>query len=148
MRRLAGHALFARSFTSSVAVVLALCTAASAQDAKGSPAHIKAATSAVDQNWIKTNTATSKDWPTVGLDYAETRFSKLNQINAENVKRLGLAWSASLESSRGIEATPIVVDGIMYVSAPWSVVHGSRTPSSTTTTPTRSPARRGSPTAG
>ena len=123
MRRLAGHALFARSFTSSVAVGLALCTAASAQDAKGSPAHIKAATSAVDQNWIKANTATSKDWPTVGLDYAETRFSKLNQINAENVKRLGLAWSASLESSRGIEATPIVVDGIMYVSAPWSVVH-------------------------
>ena len=34
----------------------------------------------------------SRDWPTVGLDYAETRFSKLNQINADNVKDLGLVW--------------------------------------------------------
>ncbi|HEX9326192.1 MAG TPA: PQQ-dependent dehydrogenase, methanol/ethanol family [Reyranella sp.] len=94
-----------------------------AQDAKGSAAHIKAVTSAIDGNWIKNNAATSKDWPAVGLDFGETRFSKLDQINAGNVKNLGLAWSYSLESARGVEATPIVVDGIMYVSAPWSVVH-------------------------
>ena len=85
-----------------------------AECAKGSPEHIKAVTSAVDGASIKANTATSKDWPTVGLDYAETRFSKLNQINADNVKKLGLVWSYKLESSRGVEATPIVVDGIMY----------------------------------
>ena len=72
---------------------------------KGSPDHIKAATSAVDANFIKTNTSTSKDWPTIGLDYAETRFSKLNQINAGNVKDLGLKWTYSLESIRGVEAT-------------------------------------------
>ena len=65
----------------------------------------------------------SKDWPAVGLDFGETRFSKLDQINTGNVKNLGLAWSYDLESARGVEATPIVVDGIMYVSAPWSVVH-------------------------
>ncbi len=65
----------------------------------------------------------SRDWPTVGLDYAETRFSKLNQINTDNVRDLGLVWSYNLESSRGIEATPLVVDGIMYQSAPWNVVH-------------------------
>ena len=94
-----------------------------AQDAKGSAAHIKAVTSAVDGNWIKNNAATSKDWPAVGLDFGETRFSKLDQINTGNVKNLGLAWSYDLESARGVEATPIVVDGIMYVSAPWSVVH-------------------------
>ncbi len=90
---------------------------------KGSPAHIKAATSAVDANFIKANTPTSKDWPTIGLDYAETRFSKLNQIDAGNVKNLGLKWTYNLESVRGVEATPLVVDGIMYVSASWSVVH-------------------------
>jgi hypothetical protein len=39
---------------------------------KGSAGHIKAVTSAVDANFIKANTPTSKDWPTVGLDYAET----------------------------------------------------------------------------
>jgi quinohemoprotein ethanol dehydrogenase len=90
---------------------------------KGSAGHIKAVTSAVDANFIKANTPTSKDWPTVGLDYAETRFSKLNQINAGNVKELGLKWTYNLESIRGVEATPLVVDGIMYVSASWSVVH-------------------------
>ena len=63
---------------------------------------------------IQANTATSNDWPTFGLDYAETRFSKLNQINADNVKKLGLVWSYNLESTRGVEATPLVVDGIMY----------------------------------
>ncbi len=100
------------------------CTGAFAQNAaKGSPDHIKAVTSAVDSASIKANTATSQDWPTVGLDYAETRFSKLNQINADNVKKLGLVWSYPLESSRGVEATPVVVDGIMYQTASWSVVH-------------------------
>jgi len=91
--------------------------------AKGSPEHIKAVTSAVDGASIKANTATSNDWPTIGLDYAETRFSKLNQVNADNVKKLGLVWSYPLESSRGVEATPVVVDGIMYQTASWSVVH-------------------------
>jgi quinohemoprotein ethanol dehydrogenase len=65
----------------------------------------------------------TKDWPTVGLDYAETRFSKLKQIDDSNVNDLGLAWSYDLESTRGVEATPLVVDGVMYVSASWSIVH-------------------------
>ena len=100
------------------------CTASLAQTpAKGSPDHIKAVTAAVDGASIKANTATSNDWPTIGLDYAETRFSKLNQINTDNVKKLGLVWSYPLESSRGVEATPVVVDGIMYQTASWSVVH-------------------------
>ena len=89
------------------------CSSAFAQNAaKGSPDHIKAATSAVDSASIKANTATSADWPTHGLDYAETRFSKLNQITTDNVKNLGLMWTYSLESVRGVEATPLVVDGI------------------------------------
>src|SRR5438445_10124075 len=100
------------------------CSAALAQSpAKGSPEHIKAVTSAVDGASIRANTAMSNDWPTIGLDYAETRFSKLHEITADNVKKLGLVWSYPLESSRGVEATPLVVDGIMYVTASWSVVH-------------------------
>jgi quinohemoprotein ethanol dehydrogenase len=98
------------------------CSGALAQT-KGSADHIKAVTSAVDGASIAANNATSKDWPTVGLDYAETRFSKLRDINADNVKNLGLKWTYNLESVRGVEATPLVVDGIMYVSASWSVVH-------------------------
>lgn len=109
------------------AIAIGLGVALSAGSAfaqtKGSADHIKAVTSAVDSASIKANTATSNDWPTIGLDYGETRFSKLNQINADNVKKLGLVWSYSLDSSRGVEATPVVVDGIMYQTASWSVVH-------------------------
>jgi PQQ-dependent dehydrogenase (methanol/ethanol family) len=93
-----------------------------AQD-KGSPEHIKAATARIDGAFIRANAAKTPDWPSYGLDYAETRFSKLDQVNAGNVKELGLAWSYNLESTRGVEATPLVVDGIMYVTASWSVVH-------------------------
>src|SRR5258707_8338011 len=100
------------------------CSPTFAQNAaKGSADHVKAVTSAVDSASVKANTATSNDWPTIGLDYAETRFSKLKQINTDNVKNLGLVWSYSLDSSRGVEATPVVVDGIMYQTASWSVVH-------------------------
>jgi quinohemoprotein ethanol dehydrogenase len=117
----------ARLAQAAIAIGLGLtlsCSAALAQSpAKGSPEHIKAVTSSVDAASIKANTATSNDWPTIGLDYAETRFSKLNQINADNVKKLGLVWSYPLESSRGVEATPVVVDGVMYQTASWSVVH-------------------------
>ncbi len=83
----------------------------------------KAATAAIDSAAIQANATTSKDWPTIGGDYAETRFSKLAEITATNVKDLGLVWSYDLESKRGVEATPLVVDGTMYVSASWSVVH-------------------------
>lgn len=118
---------FPEAKASMSAVVIGLGLALSAGPAlaqtKASPEHIKAVTSAVDSTSIKANTATSNDWPTIGLDYAETRFSKLNQINTDNVKKLGLVWSYSLESSRGVEATPVVVDGIMYQTASWSVVH-------------------------
>jgi quinohemoprotein ethanol dehydrogenase len=89
---------------------------------KTTPERIKAATQ-IDAAAIQANLASSKDWPTVGLDYAETRYSKLAEINASNVKGLGLVWTYNLESKRGVEATPLVVDGVMYVTASWSVVH-------------------------
>ena len=72
---------------------------------------------------IQANAKTGKDWPSYGLDYAETRFSRLTQISDANVKTLGLAWTYNLESTRGVESTPLVVDGVMYVTASWSVVH-------------------------
>lgn len=78
---------------------------------------------AVDAAFIEANTQKTPAWPSHGLDYAETRYSKLDQVNADNVGQLGLAWSYNLESTRGVEATPLVVDGVMYVTASWSVVH-------------------------
>ena len=95
----------------------------SASVTPGSEAHIRAVTGAVDEAWLRANNATTNDWPSYGLDAAETRYSRLAKINDANVGELGLAWSYDLESTRGVEATPLVVDGIMYVTASWSVVH-------------------------
>jgi len=62
-------------------------------------------------------------WLAHGRTYSEQRFSPLDQINARNVAQLGLAWSYMTGTRRGLEATPIVVDGAMYVTGSWSVVY-------------------------
>ena len=79
---------------------------ACAQGAQATSAdRIRAATSKVDDAVIRANARTSRDWPSHGLDYAETRFSRLTQVNADNVRALGLEWAYDLESTRGVEAT-------------------------------------------
>jgi quinohemoprotein ethanol dehydrogenase len=62
------------------------------------------------------------NWMTYGRTYDEQRFSPLNQINDGNVSQLGLAWYFDLDTRRGQEATPIVVDGVMYFTTAWSKV--------------------------
>ena len=63
-----------------------------------------------------------QNWLAHGRTYDEQRFSPLNQINSENISDLGLAWYFDTGTDRGLEASPIVVDGIMYTSGSWSVV--------------------------
>ena len=66
---------------------------------------------------------TSDDWPSNGKGYSEQRFAPQAQINAQSVSRLGLAWYAQLDTDRGQEATPLMVDGVLYTSTAWSKVH-------------------------
>jgi quinohemoprotein ethanol dehydrogenase len=66
---------------------------------------------------------TSKEWLLHGRNYYEDRYSPLEQISRENIGQLGLAWSLNLGTKRGIEATPLVANGIMYLSGPWSLVY-------------------------
>lgn len=63
------------------------------------------------------------NWMSTGRTYDEQRYSPLNDITAQNVGQLGLAWSYKLDLDRGVEATPIVVDGVMYTTGPFSVVY-------------------------
>jgi PQQ-dependent dehydrogenase (methanol/ethanol family) len=65
----------------------------------------------------------SGSWMTYGRTYSEQRFSPLQQVTAENVGKLGLAWSFDLTTERGIEATSVVVDGVMYTTSAWTIVH-------------------------
>ena len=61
-------------------------------------------------------------WMSHGRTYAEERFSPLDQIKTDNVGQLGLEWFADLDTQRGQEATPIMVDGVIYISTAWSKV--------------------------
>ncbi len=60
---------------------------------------------------------------THGGDYNEQRFSRLTQISTDNVSQLGLTWSYEFMVGRGASATPLVVDGVMYVTSAWSIVY-------------------------
>ena len=62
------------------------------------------------------------EWLSYGRDYAEQRFSPLTLVNEYNVDQLGLAWSADMDTARGQEATPLVHDGVLYVTTAWSLV--------------------------
>ena len=62
------------------------------------------------------------EWLSHGRTYSEQRFSPLDQINAENVSDLGLAWAADLPTRRGIETTPLMADGRLYATAAWGHV--------------------------
>jgi quinohemoprotein ethanol dehydrogenase len=62
-------------------------------------------------------------WLSHGRTYSEQRYSPLKQVTAENVTSLGVAWSGTLDTDRGMEATPIVVDGVMYITSAWSVAY-------------------------
>ncbi|MCP5432316.1 MAG: PQQ-dependent dehydrogenase, methanol/ethanol family [Alphaproteobacteria bacterium] len=76
----------------------------------------------VDTARVKSADAEPQNWLSYGRTYDEQRFSPLDQINASNVQELGLAFATDLLTDRGVEATPIVVDGVMFLSGPWSVV--------------------------
>lgn len=61
---------------------------------------------------------TGRDFPMVGGNLGNTRFSELDGIHTENVKKLGGAWHANLEGGAmagNQQSTPIVVDGVLYV---------------------------------
>lgn len=101
--------------TATAGAVLSLClggTALGAQPGKGP----------VDGARIANAQEDSENWLTYGRTYSEQRYSPLKRITADNANRLGLAWFADLDTNRGQAATPLVIDGVMYVSTAWSMV--------------------------
>jgi len=63
------------------------------------------------------------EWLSYGRDYKEHRYSPLDSINRDTVKELDLAWSFKFDTARAMEATPLVHNGVIYVSTAWSHVH-------------------------
>ena len=87
------------------------------------PPHAQAAgVRAVDSQSLLAAGDNRSEWLTHGRTYDEQRFSPLAQIDTGNVKRLGLAWFADLDTARGQEATPLIIDGVIYITTAWSEV--------------------------
>src|SRR5210317_1927229 len=82
-----------------------------------------AAVAAVDTLRLLAADAEPGSWMSYGRTYSEQRYSPLDKVNAKTVSDLGLAWSFDFNTTRGIEATSIVVDGVMYTTSSWSIVH-------------------------
>ncbi len=82
-----------------------------------------AAPANVDGARITAADAEPENWLSHGRTYSEQRFSPLDSINESNVAELGLAWYYDLGTTRGVEATPLVVDGVMYTTSAWSIVY-------------------------
>ena len=79
-------------------------------------------TAQVDDARLVAGSPDGSDWLSYGRTMDEQRFSPLTQVSDQNVGQLGLEWFSDLDTARGQEATPIVVDGVMYVTTAWSMV--------------------------
>ena len=78
----------------------------------------------IDENALKNAGKTGEEWLTYGLNYAETRYSPLKQIDAGNVNRLGLAWTYEIGPGGGNqEGTPLMANGVLYGITNWSVTY-------------------------
>lgn len=107
------HGALQRTLAACVAGLL-LTAAAGMAAAKGG--------SDVDGKRIANVDQEPANWLSHGRGYSEQRFSPLAKINDGNASKLGLAWSLDLNNDRGLEATPIVVDGVLYATLSWSRV--------------------------
>ncbi len=79
--------------------------------------------SVVDDAALRAADGDAADWMTYGRTYSEQRYSPLKSIDEQSVGKLGLAWSYDLETLHGVEATPLVKDGVMYATSAWSIVY-------------------------
>lgn len=112
---------FTRIFLSGL---VAYCGAASGADNRGVDSLVDTHGEAqVDSSRLLAAEADTANWMSYGRTYSEQRYSPLKAINSDTVDKLGLAWSYDLHTERGVEATPLVVDGVMYTTSSWSIVH-------------------------
>lgn len=111
----------ALAFTAVMAVLsLSACSPTDQVSSRGDK---PAAVASVNGERIIAADAEPGNWMSYGRNYSETRYSPLSDISTNNIDQLGLSWYHEFDSDRGMEATPIVVDGTMYVTGNWSRVY-------------------------
>jgi quinohemoprotein ethanol dehydrogenase len=112
-RSIQSRALVGLAFAT--AIFAAALPAAGAEAAAAKAAHVDGATIAGFES-------DGSQWPSNGGGYSEWRFSPLTLINRTNIERLGFAWTGDLNAQFGVEATPLMADGVLYISSSWSRV--------------------------
>jgi quinohemoprotein ethanol dehydrogenase len=86
------------------------------------PSPPASADTGVTRSRLLAATQDTSNWLSYGRDYHEQRFVPLDQINDANVGQLGLAWHADLPTPDGFSATPLVIDGRIYMTAAFANV--------------------------
>jgi quinohemoprotein ethanol dehydrogenase len=109
--------------TRTLLALTALYVACGAPSLGASPAKTTRTFAQVDGARITAADSEPHNWLAHGRTYGEQRFSPLKQVNSGNVEKLGLAWAYATGTLRGLQATPIVVDGVMFTTGVWSVVY-------------------------
>jgi quinohemoprotein ethanol dehydrogenase len=100
------------------------CNSASGPVARASaPAAAAQRLGAVDSERLAHAAAEPGEWFTPGGDGSGAYYSNLTKINATNAQKLGFAWDYALRTKRGLEATPVVIDGKMFTSGNWGRVY-------------------------
>ncbi len=99
-------------------VAVGACTRKNADDAAVPAARVDAA-----RLLAANDAANAGQWMSHGRDYSEQRFSPLTRLDTNNVAHLGLAWFADFDTRRGQESTPLMIDGVLYVTTAWSKVY-------------------------
>ena len=113
-----------RALVASVVVVAGLITACGqSTDTPKANTPSQSQAAAVDGKRLRNAAQRTDQWVSHGRSYAEQRYVPLEQINRDNVDQLGLAWSFELDIARGTEATPLLIDGVLYTTGAFSIVY-------------------------
>jgi PQQ-dependent dehydrogenase (methanol/ethanol family) len=96
--------------------VLIVCALVGCQTGTREPA-------AIDDARLRNAADDTSNWLMYGRTYDDHRFSPLREINEQTVATLGLVWSREMGTTRGLEATPLVENGVIYTTGSWSVVY-------------------------
>ncbi|MCB1677874.1 MAG: PQQ-binding-like beta-propeller repeat protein, partial [Halioglobus sp.] len=113
-------ALSAGRSLAGLALTLLLCAGGPAADAARDDS-LSAPSPVTDQRLVNA-IRDDANWLSYGKDYSDQRYSGLDQINTQTVTQLGLAWYRNINSRYAVEATPLVIDGVMYAALPGNVV--------------------------
>jgi quinohemoprotein ethanol dehydrogenase len=118
----------ARTWVRKTSALILTCAALAAlygrdADSGEAPAPTASSAARVDAERLANAGRDPDNWFTPGRDAEGTYYSPLDAIDDHNVSRLGFAWEYKLGTKRGLQGTPVVVDGVMYASGNWGRVY-------------------------